>query len=299
MSRSRSGLVRGAVASLVLLGAAPDARGAASGGAPAADRDVGGCCAPAKDASVPDGTAPGAWTQSPFVGRLAFIPAGTFLMGSPPGEPGRDADEAQHGVTLTRGFLLMEHEVTQAQWQAVMGSNPSENQPCPDCPVEQVTWHEAVEFARNITALEGGGVEYRLPTEAEWERAARGGQSHPYSGSEDLDAVGWHDGNSGGQTHPGCRKARNGYGLCDMSGNVREWVADGYGAYSTGPVTDPTGPAIDPTGFPSHLRVSRDGSWRYDPAASRVAERGTVDPGHRSGQLGFRLARTVPPPPSP
>ena len=134
-------------------------------------------------------------------------------MGSPAGEPERGSDEAAHSVTLTRGFWLMEHEVTQGEWQAVMGSNPvatgtgywgeEERGSCEGAgvgatlPVACVSWSQAVEFAQRASARDG--VTYRLPTEAEWERAARGGGSSVYAGSESLDAVGWYEGNSGGK----------------------------------------------------------------------------------------------------
>jgi formylglycine-generating enzyme required for sulfatase activity len=208
-------------------------------------------------------------------------------MGSPPSESGRGDDEVQHRVTLTQGFWMMEHEVTQGEWSAVMGSNPSSFSSCgASCPVEQVSWEDAVAFAKKVSAREG--VSYRLPTEAEWEFAARGGASHVYAGSGELGDVGWYTENSGGETHAVCGKSRNGYGLCDMTGNVWEWVGDWYGAYPTGSVTDPTGAAA------GSFRVYRGGGWYFTARFARVASRGRFAPSLRFGFLGFRLVRSGP-----
>jgi formylglycine-generating enzyme required for sulfatase activity len=245
--------------------------------------------------------APADWS-SPTLGVFKGIPGGTFTMGSPAAESGRDSDEAAHSVTLTRGFWLMEHEVTQGEWETVMGSNPvatgrayyleKEQGSCQGAgvgatlPVACVSWSQAVEFALRASARDG--VTYRLPTESEWERAARGGGASVYAGSESLDAVGWYEGNSGGKLRPVCGKARNGYGLCDMSGNVREWVQDWYGDYPPGSVTDPAGPSG------GSYRVFRGGSWYVSAARARVALRRGVDPASRDNDLGFRLARSNP-----
>jgi sulfatase modifying factor 1 len=151
--------------------------------------------------------------------------------------------------------------------------------------VEQVSWDDAVAFA--AAASRRDGVTYRLPTEAEWEYAARGGGASAYAGSDNLDAVAWYNGNSGNTTHAVCGKQRNGFGLCDMSGNVWEWTADWYGNYG--------GATVDPTGAASgSYRVDRGGSWYYDPVSARVANRGMLDPGRRSYYLGLRLRRSVP-----
>jgi formylglycine-generating enzyme required for sulfatase activity len=226
--------------------------------------------------------------QSPTLGTMKWIPAGTFTMGSPSSEAGRYDDEGpQHQVTLSKGFWMMEHEVTQGEWQAVMGSNPSGFSSCgPTCPVEKVSWDDAVEFARRASARDG--VPYRLPTEAEWEYAARGGQSYLYAGSSEATSVGWISDSSGSKTHAVCGKARNGYGLCDMTGNVIEWTADWFGTYPSGSVTDPTGPSS------GSYRVSRGGSWYGDARRARVARRYSFDPGYRRDDLGFRLLRTGP-----
>ncbi len=220
--------------------------------------------------------------QSPTLGMFRGIPAGRFRMGDP---------GAQHDVTLTRGFWLMQHPVTQRQWQAVMGNNPSRFQGAapspggPDHPVEQVSWNDAVAFAEKVSAREG--VRYRLPTEAEWEYAARGGQGHVYSGSDDADAVAWHRKNSGSSTHPVGQKAANGYGLRDMSGNVWEWVADWYEAYPSGSATDPTGAAA------GSYRVFRGGGWYGNANHATVASRGDNGPDNANGNVGFRLSRSI------
>ncbi len=226
--------------------------------------------------------------ESPTLGTMKWIPPGTFTMGSPETEAGRFFDEPQHSVTLSNGFLLMEHEVTQGEWQAVMGSNPSNFTACgATCPVEQVSWDDAVAFAQK--ASERDGVEYTLPTEAQWEYAARGGRTTGwetlYSGSDEATSVGWIDDNSENTTHAVCGLSRNGYGLCDMTGNVWEWTLDGYGDYA-GSATDPTGASA------GSYRVNRGGSWDYSAQDARVAFRGRSDPTLRNLNLGFRLSRT-------
>ena len=226
------------------------------------------------------------WT-SPTFGTMKWIPAGSFLMGSPASEVGRLDDEGpQHRVTLTKGYWMMEHEVTQGEWQAVMGSNPSFFSACgASCPVERVSWDDAVAFARRASARDG--VTYALPTEAQWEYAARGGGAGVYAGGNDAGAVAWTVEYRGGMTHPVCQKARNGYGLCDMSGNVREWTADVKGTYSSGALTDPRGPA---SGW---YRVRRGGGWCDGPQYARVANRDYYGEG-QPACLGLRLSRTDP-----
>jgi sulfatase modifying factor 1 len=201
-----------------------------------------------------------------------------------------------------------ETEVTQGLYSQQMGSNPSELTACGlSCPVETVSWFDAVAFANKLSESEGlescyvirgetvtwpKGVSclgYRLPTEAEWEVSARGGRDDEYAGGGDLSAVGWFEDNSGGTTHPVGQKQANGYGLYDMSGNVWEWSWDWYDSstYSIGAEADPAGPASGSD------RVVRGGSWYGAPQVARVAYRSYDTPGHRSGSLGFRLLRTA------
>jgi formylglycine-generating enzyme required for sulfatase activity len=230
---------------------------------------------------------PGVEAASPSLGTMRWVPPGSFMMGSPAGELGRGMDETQVLVTLTQGFWMMDHEVTQGEWLAVMGNNPSLNRPGGlNCPVEQVSWDDAVEFAKRVSTRDG--VIYRLPTEAEWEYAARGGEPHVYAGGNDVDAVGWHADISGGKTHSACTKRRNAYGLCDMSGNVWEWTADLYGNYLSGGVKDPSG------ALSGEFRVLRGGGWTSPSQRARVAERGAFSPRLGNVDLGFRLVRTRP-----
>jgi formylglycine-generating enzyme required for sulfatase activity len=224
--------------------------------------------------------------MSPTVGVMKWIPAGSFTMGSAEGE-GESNEHPAHKVTLTGGFWLMEHEVTQGEWASVMGSNPSYFSRCgTSCPVEQVSWDDAQAFIKKVSSRDG--IAYRLPTEAEWEYAARGGQSYAYAGGNEAGAVAWTSENSGSTTHAACEKARNGYGLCDMSGNVWEWVSDWYGAYPSGAVTDPDGVSAGSD------RVLRGGSWVSYPANARVASRHGRTLGYRRDRLGLRLARAGP-----
>ena len=168
--------------------------------------------------------------------ELVKIPAGTFTMGSPANEKDRSDDEKQHQVTISKDFYLGKYEVTQAQWTAVMGNNPS-NFKGENLPVETVSWEDAQEFIKKLNA-KGEGI-YRLPTEAEWEYAARGGTTGAYYGN--VNDIGWFTDNSGGKTHPVGQKQANGFGLYDTSGNVWEWCSDWYGEYPSGSLTDPTG----------------------------------------------------------
>jgi formylglycine-generating enzyme required for sulfatase activity len=236
---------------------------------------------------------------------FALIPAGTFMMGSPLHEEERSGSETQHQVTISKAFYMQTTQVTQGQWKRVMGSNqsyfkenvswwkklmgnnPSSFQDGDDHPVEQVSWNNVQEFILKLNNLENTD-KYRLPTEAEWEYAARAGtQTRFHSGDSeaDLSGVGWHTGNSGKSTHPVGEKEPNTWGLYDMHGNVWEWCQDWYGAYPSGRVTDPYGPSSG-----SH-RVFRGGSWDALARYCRSAHRNYDDPGSRVN-LGFRLLRT-------
>jgi len=219
---------------------------------------------------------------------FAYIAPGTFMMGSPSSEPGRDSDERQHRVTLTKGFYMQTTEVTQGQWKAVMGSNPSHFKDCGDyCPVERVSWNDCQEFIRKLNQLAGAN-RYRLPTEAEWEYAARAGSSARWSFGDNeaqLKEYAWYTENSGGKTQPVARKKPNAWGLYDMHGNVWEWCQDGYGDYPSGSVTDPTGSSSGSD------RVGRGGSWDHYAKFCRSAYRYSHTPDYRFNFLGLRLAR--------
>ena len=214
------------------------------------------------------------------------IPAGTFQMGCSSEAEKCDAGETpRHEVTISKPFYLGKHEVTQAQWEAVMGNNPSHYKGA-NRPVELVSWDDVQEFIRRLNAKEGH-TRYRLPTEAEWEYAARAGSTTAYSFGNDksqLERYAWYDANSGRQTHPVGEKEANKWGLHDMHGNVWEWVQDWEGGYSAGAVTDPQGPGA------GEYRVLRGGSRYYDARECRSAYRGRNGPDVRSSNGGFRLA---------
>ena len=173
-----------------------------------------------------------------------------------------------------RNYQIGKYDVTQAEWDAVMGSNPSYFSLCgKDCPVEQVSWNDIQEFLQKLN--EKTGKQYRLPTEAEWEYACYGGSQTEYCGSNDINSVAWYSENSHQTTHPVGQKQANGYGLYDMSGNVWQWMSDCYdGDCGT--------------------RVLRGGSWSSSPQNDRTAFRGRSDPTLRGISYGFRLARTLP-----
>ena len=219
--------------------------------------------------------------------EFRWVPAGSFVMGSPRGEKGRHADEIQHEVRISRGFWIGRFEVTQGEWLEVMGQNPSNFKKCGwRCPVERVSWDDAQEYMRRLNRLEAGrGYRYRLPTEAEWEYAARAGSSNPRYGA--LNEVAWYwTWRSSDRPRPVGQKRANGWGLHDMLGNVWEWTADWYGRYPAGLVTDPRGPGTGKD------RVRRGGSWNAVGWKVRSAYRGIRSRGSRSGDVGLRLVRT-------
>lgn len=187
--------------------------------------------------------------------NMVWVDGGTFRMGAT-SEQGSDAysdEKPVHSVTMS-SYYIGKTEVTQALWKAVMGSNPSEFKG-DNWPVESVSWNDCQAFIRKLNALTGQN--FRLPTEAEWEFACRGGNNsrgYKYSGSNYIDNVAWYDGNSGDKTHPVATKSPNELGIYDMSGNVWEWCADWYGDYSSGRQTNPKGP------YGGSYRVSRGGS---------------------------------------
>ncbi len=215
-----------------------------------------------------------------FEPEMVFVEGGTFQMGSNSGE---SDEKPVHSVTLS-AFNIGEYEVTQAQWKAVMGSNPSYFSGCDNCPVETVSWNDVQEFVRKLNAQTGKN--YRLPTEAEWEYAARGGKQskgYTYSGSNDLGSVAWYSDNSGSKTHGVGGKQANELGIYDMSGNVWEWCSDWYGNYSSYNETNPTGASS------GNYRVLRGGGRYCDAGDCRTAGRVGVNPDFRIYYLGFRL----------
>jgi formylglycine-generating enzyme required for sulfatase activity len=215
--------------------------------------------------------------------RFVRVRAGTFAMGA---ETRLTDERPVHRVTLTRDYLLQTTEVTQGQWRAVMGTNPSYHQDCGDtCPAEQVSYDDVQAFLRELNRRDPGKG-YRLPTEAEWEYAARAGTTEVFWGAGQLDAMGWYRDNSEGRPHPVGQKAPNAWGLYDLHGNVWEWVQDWYGAYEVAPQTNPTGPASGSS------RVLRGGSWNDAGNVVRSSYRDSYAASHRNSILGFRLART-------
>ena len=220
-----------------------------------------------------------------LIGNMVYVSGGTFTMGAT-SEQGSDAyndEKPTHSVTLS-SFYLCKYEVTQALWQAVMDENPS-NLKGDNLPVEQVSWDDCQTFITRLNNLTGKN--FRLPTEAEWEYAARGGnrsRGYKYSGSNVLSDVAWYDDNSGDKTHPVGSKSPNELGLYDMSGNVREWCSDWYGTYSSTAQTNPTGSSS------GSLRVLRGGSWFSVARNCRSSSRHHDVPDGRFYLLGLRLA---------
>ncbi len=225
--------------------------------------------------------------------HFVYIPPGTFMMGSSENEFGRNDDETLHSVTLSNGFFMQTTEVTQKQWNAVMGSDSEFPDACffkdcgGNCPAENVSWKDALEFIRRLNQREQTAG-YRLPTEAEWEYACRSGNNQVYSFGnrrEDIGNNAWFFHNSDGQTHPTAQKKPNAFGLYDMHGNVAEWCQDAKYEYTSSPATDPLGNDI-----PAY-RVARGGSWKNYRTGIRSAYRYYVSPGSRSNHIGFRLVR--------
>lgn len=216
---------------------------------------------------------------------MVAVKGGNFTMGCT-SEQGSDCykDETPPHPVTVGDFYMGKYEVTQAQWKAVMGSNPSRFSGCDQCPVENVSWNDAQEFIRKLNELTG--KTYRLPTEAEWEYAARGGaqrKGYKYSGSNSIGDVAWYYGNSGSETHPVGQKNPNELGLYDMSGNVWEWCSDWYGDYSSQAQTNPQGPSS------GSGRVLRGGSWGINARYCRVSSRDNYSPAYRSLDGGFRV----------
>ena len=255
-------------------------------------------------------------------GEMIRLPATTFDMGCTEGQLHCSGDDAPvMPVTLTHDYYLGQTEVTQGEYKEVMGDYapdfplyPSSFADCgTNCPTESVNWHIAAHYTNALSAKAGlsacytcgeTGNEvvclvaedpylcegYRLPTEAEWEAAARCGEDLPFAGSESLDEVGWYSSNSGSKTHPVAQKPANGCGLYDMTGNVWEWTQDRYSGnyYTLDGRTDPAGPETGST------HVYRGGCWDVAAQASGVSGRGNAAPSFAHHSIGFRVARTVP-----
>ena len=221
------------------------------------------------------------FTSPTLEAKFVLIPAGTFQMG---------ASGNQHQVTISKPFYMQTTVVTQEQWKKVMGSNPSYfKDGGDDCPVDNVSWNDVQEFISRLNRQEGTD-KYRLPTEAQWEYAARsGGRQEEYAGTSSESNLGeyaWYSANSGRKTHPVGQKKPNGLGLYEMSGNVWQWVQDVYGDYPSSSVTNPTGPSS------GSYRVNRGGSWFDLAQLCRTAVRSYFSTDVRYDFLGFRLSRT-------
>lgn len=215
---------------------------------------------------------------------MAFVPVpgGCFPMGDTFGD-GYDWERPVHEVCVA-DFSIGKYEVTQGQWRRLMEENRSGFSSCgDDCPVENVTWDEVQEFIRRLNSISGGS--YRLPTEGEWEYAARsGGRKEKFSGGGDVNAVAWYYENSDDTTHPVGQKKSNGLGIYDMSGNVWEWVSGCYGDYGVKTEQVPG----DPSSCPG--RINRGGGWGNDPRNVRTTSRRRLAPDRSYNYLGFRLA---------
>ena len=246
--------------------------------------------------STPEAAAPTKFITNSIGMKFVLIPAGKFVMGSPSNEPERGADEKQHEVNITKAFYLQTTEVSQGQWEKVMGGNPSNFKDCgADCPVETVSLDDTQEFIKKLNQMEGTN-KYRLPTEAEWEYACRADTKTPFFTGECIstDQANY----NGNYPAKNCPKGQyrektvkvgsfqpNAWGLYDMHGNVWEWVQDWYGEYPSNSVVDPKGPDK------GEGRVLRGGSWYYLAWVLRSASRYWDDPDFRSYYIGFRVAR--------
>ena len=213
---------------------------------------------------------------------MVQVKGGIFTMGCTNQKKGYDTDECPHRDTVN-GFQMGIYEVTKYQWMQVMGNNPGAFSDCFDCPANYISWYDAQKFIKKLNTLTGR--QYRLPSEAEWEYAARGGVAGAnanvlYAGGNRLKDVAWHIDNSDKQAHPVGQKAPNALGIYDLCGNIREWCEDYYLAYPDCPIP----PAMNPT------RCCRGGSWSSTYFACRISERMGVEPSGRYLNMGIRLA---------
>lgn len=217
--------------------------------------------------------------------KMVKVDGGTFMMGAAPNQEAEDwgDEKPRHQVTLST-YYIGQTEVTQALWQAVMGSNPSYFTGNSQRPVEKVSWNDCQVFIQKLNQLTG--KRFALPTEAQWEFASRGGnksKGYKYAGGNNIEVVAWYDGNSGERSHPVATKQPNELGLYDMSGNVWEWCQDWYGVYTQSSATNPMGPSA------GSVRVYRGGSWIDIALHCRSSCRGDDIPDARDDLLGFRL----------
>jgi formylglycine-generating enzyme required for sulfatase activity len=213
---------------------------------------------------------------------VVAVAGGIFRMGNTNGKKGYDADECAHLDTVNT-FKIGVYEVSKYQWMQVMGNNPGAFPDCLDCPANYISWHDAKKFIEKLNAITKR--RYRLPTEAEWEYAARGGaagvkQNFIYAGGNNLKKVAWYNENSDKKLHPVGQKSPNALGIYDLSGNVREWCEDYYRAY----------PGCEVSPAMSLTRTCRGGSWSSTYFACRVSERMGVESSARYLNMGFRLA---------
>ncbi len=221
--------------------------------------------------------------------EFIFVKGGCYDMGDTFGDGELD-EKPVHSVCVS-DFYIGKYEVTQEQWKTIMGSNPSDFSSCGDtCPVESVSWDDTQEFIQKLNSKTGKS--YRIPTEAEWEYAARsGGKKEKYAGTSsdpDVGSYAWYGSNSDGEIHPVGRKKPNGLGIYDMSGNVYEWCHDWFGSdyYKNRPKNSPQGPSS------GNNRVFRGGSWLNELPLLRASDRNDDDPSVRHRRIGFRLIRT-------
>jgi len=217
--------------------------------------------------------------------QFVSVPAGSFMMGSPYDEKGRQEDESPHQVTFSRAFYISITEVTQGQWHKVMGYNRSHFKG-DSLPVEKITWKEAALFCEKLSQLESRI--YRLPTEAEWEYACRAGSATAFAGNNCAECLAWYAANSGEQSRGVAEKFSNAWGLFDMHGNVSEWCADFYSPeYPDSAVSDPTGPDDG-----KHY-VIRGGAWDTFLPGCRSAARSSAPASYQFKQTGFRVVMEV------
>ena len=224
--------------------------------------------------------AQGSNNRKSYEPEMVFVQGGTFQMGS---ESGVEDELPVHSVTLS-DYYIGAYEVTQAQWREVMGGNRSAHSDCDQCPVEQVSWDDVQEYIELLNSMTG--KLYRLPTEAQWEFAARGGREgkgYIYSGGNDLSKLGYYEENAEGETHIVGKKRPNELGIYDMSGNVWEWCSDRYGSYTSAPVSNPQGQSK------GNYYVIRGGGWDIDAQGCRTSYRHRENPGYWNRSLGFRV----------